>query len=657
MSVTPQKVDGDSLNISAENRCRLKDLFPSVFTEAINDKGVLVESVDFEKLKAELATFTDFFENGRERYGMEWPGKKDALRLIQTPIAATLKPARDESIDFDTTENLFIEGENLEVLKLLQKSYYGQVKMIYIDPPYNTGKDFIYPDNFTDSLEAYLKYAGLADGNGKRLSTNVASVGRFHTNWLNMMYSRLYLARNLLRDDGVIFISIDDHEVANLRKLCDEIFGEENFVAQFVWRKRTGSNDTKNFYVSIDHEYVLVFAKSERFLFSGIKKKLQNYVNPDNDPRGPWMKDNLTCNKTASERPNLFYPITDTKTGITYQCNPNRVWAYESKRMKKLIDEDKVIFPKGKKGAPVYKRHLAELRSSRKPLSSWASSSSENNTEDAILTLKFPLNLSATKELMDLMGGQYFDFPKSSKMILKLIDQSTKDSDIILDFFAGSATTAHAVLDLNKQDGGNRKFILVQLPEPCAPDSEAFKAGYKTIADIGKERIRRVIKKLDEKGMDKKGSTQVKKREDRGFKVLKLNKSNFKQWQKIASDVEPEIIEKQLEMHVDHIDHKATKEDLLYEILLKEGFTLTEKIETKTVAGKRLFSVAGGKLLIYLADAITKELLDSVVAMGPELFICLDSAFKNDDQLKANAVLAFSAMSSEKHVKTNFKTI
>jgi adenine-specific DNA-methyltransferase len=519
-----KKVEKESLDIPSDNRQKLKSLFPSIFTESINDVGEFVESVDFEKLKAELSTFTDFFEGHREHYSMEWPGKKETLKLIQSPTTATLKPARKESVNFDSTENLFIEGDNLEVLKLLQKSYYGKVKMIYIDPPYNTGKDFIYPDNFAQPLKNYLKYAGLSDSSGKKLISNTASEGRFHTNWLNMIYPRLYLARNLLREDGVIFISIDDHEVANLRKICDEIFGEENFIAQLVWKKRTGANDAKKFFVSIDHEYVLAFAKSENFIFSGIEKHLSNYTNPDNDPRGPWAKDNLTCNKTSSERPNLFYPITDPKTGISYSCNPNHVWRFQKEKMLKLIDEKKIIFPKKKDGTPVYKRHLFELQSFSKPLSSWVETRLKDDDYSDALSLKFPLNLYATKELRDLLGGQYFDFPKASKMLSELIIQSTGNSDIILDFFAGSATTAHAVLDLNKQDGGNRKFILVQLPELCEPNSEAFKAGYRSIADIGKERIRRVIKNLNAEDDNKSA--------ERGFKVLKLDKSNFKQWQR-----------------------------------------------------------------------------------------------------------------------------
>ena len=308
-----EKMNGNSLDISAENRARLKALFPSVFTETLNDKGELVESVDFEKLKAELGTFTDIFENRRERYGMDWPGKKDALRLIQTPSAATLKPCRKESVNFDTTENLFIEGDNLEVLKLLQKSYYGKIKMIDIDPPYNTGKEFIYPDNFSESLDTYLEYAGLIDGDGKKFSTNTANEGRFHTKWLNMMYPRLYLARNLLRDDGVIFIHIDDNEVSNLRKLCDEIFGEENFVESIIWKKRYGGGAKEKFLVSV-HEYILCYTKniedlSPLFIPQSQESIDRYYTQKDDnfEKMGPYRTHPLEATKSMGGRPNLIF--------------------------------------------------------------------------------------------------------------------------------------------------------------------------------------------------------------------------------------------------------------------------------------------------------------------------------------------------------------
>lgn len=701
-------MNGNSLDISEENRARLKALFPSVFTETVNDKGEPVESVDFEKLKAELGTFTDFFENRRERYGMDWPGKKDALRLIQTPSAATLKPCRDESVNFDTTENLFIEGDNLEVLKLLQKSYYGKVKMICIDPPYNTGKEFIYPDNFTESLQTYLEYAGLVDGDGKKFSTNTATEGRFHTKWLNMMYPRLYLARNLLRDDGVIFIHIDDNEVSNLRKTCDEIFGEENFVAQFTLLcNPKGRAQDKHF--ATNHEYIIVYSKNQlpKGSFNVEKDSEQLEIEyTEEDETGKYRT--LELRNTHREfgkhnRKNLYYPIFVDPTTGEVQLN-----SFENgiEVLPNWDDGFEGCWTWGKPKADVE----VEFLTGRKVNGKWKIyvkdyASGASKMLKTILIDKGYFTEKGQKSFNTLFEAKkkIFQSPKSSELLLQLLKTSTIDSDLILDFFAGSATTAHAVLDLNKQDGGNRKFILVQLPEPCAPDSEAFKAGYKTIADIGKERIRRVIKKLND---EQKGKLDFKgmSAQDRGFKVLKLNKSNFKQWQNLTPDAKPELIQKQLFEHIDHIDHKATPEDLLYEILIKAGFTPTEKVEilelkdgklsrrdaepqrketgksmvtekgsiekatvssldssSETSASPRetLFSIADGGLLICLADAVTKELINAVAEAEPMQFICLDSAFGGNDQLKANAVQTFNARNQgrEKANQIIFKTI
>lgn len=643
----PEKLDGASMNISAENRARLKDLFPTVFSETKNEKGELVESIDFEKLKAELGTFSDVFESRRERYGMEWPGKKEALRLIQTPSYATLKPCREESISFDTTQNLFIEGDNLEVLKLLQKSYYGKVKMIYIDPPYNTGKEFIYPDNFSESLETYLEYAGLIDGEGKKFSTNTANEGRFHTKWLNMMYPRLYLARNLLKDDGVIFISIDDNEVSNLRKMCDEIFGEENFVANVVWQKRTSPEARVK--MSTGHENILLYIKHrEGFddtfsLLSLSDKDKDNYKNPDNDPRGPWVSSDFTA---QGFRPNQVYKII-TPGGVEYTPPEGRCWKNMQSVFLKQLQEGRMWFGNDGKGVPRRKTYLSEREG--KNVWTWWTNSEAGHTQEA------------TQELKKLFECEspMFDYPKPIKLLKRMLEISTgTDNDIILDFFCGSATTAHAVLDLNKQDGGNRKFILVQLPEPCAKDSEAFKAGYKTIADIGKERIRRVIKKINNE-QDGKLEIEETSNQDLGFKVLKLNKSNFKQWQALDPSTAPEEVANQLSLYIDHIDHKAQPEDLLYEILIKSGYMPTEAVETKTIAGKKVYSVSGGSLLLCLENDLSKELINAVAELEPMQFICLDSAFHGNDQLKTNAVQTFAArnMQRDKHNQIVFKTV
>ncbi|MCL5611834.1 MAG: site-specific DNA-methyltransferase [Chloroflexi bacterium] len=378
--------------------------------------------------------------------------------------------------------NLIIEGDNLLALKSLLPLYAGQIHCIYIDPPYNTGNEgWVYNDNVNSPL--------IKDWLGKEVGKDDLTR---HDKWLCMMTPRLKLLRDLLADDGAIFISIEDNEVYNLRAVMNEIFGEENFVAEFVWKKRTGSNDSKEFWRTTDHEYVVSYAKTNLFQFAGIEKTFLNYSNPDNDPRGDWAVDNLTCNKTSAERPHLFYDITDPKTNITYKCNPNRVWVYEPDRMKRLIKEGKVIFPKDGKGTPTYKRHLSEVRSNKKPLSTWVISRSENEEiDEEILSLQFPLNMVATKQLTELMGSLVFNNPKSVDMIKQIVYQATDVDSVILDSFAGSGTTAHAILDLNKEDGGNRKFILVQMTEatPAEPKKNICK-------DITRERVKRAIDKF-----------------------------------------------------------------------------------------------------------------------------------------------------------------
>lgn len=663
-------MNGESLDIPADNREKLKQLFPSVFTETVNDKGELLESIDFEKLKAELGTFTDLFENRRERYGMDWPGKKETLRLIQTPSVATLKPCREESVNFDTTENLFIEGDNLEVLKLLQKSYYGKVKMICIDPPYNTGKEFIYPDNYSESLETYLEYAGLIDGNGKKFSTNTPNEGRFHTKWLNMMYPRLYLARNLMRDDGVIFISIDDNEVHNLRMVMNEIFGDENFLAQFAWR--TDGNFDNQAKFKKCHEYILVYGKnadafppppiidpntpqdSKLFL-----DQIRNTI-VKNGPKNPISSITLPVGFPSDIKKGTISARTDSwphyKIAALIKDGKlqNQVVVESGWSSKELLEEfisigcNPIVDSKGQETSfTISQTGAIEVIKKR--------STEQSHVITALNSFGGPQKAAAE---IEALGVVFDDYPKPTDLIKYFVTMNKGNDFIILDFFSGSATTAHAVLDLNKQDGGNRKFILVQLPEPCAEDSEAFKTGYKTIADIGKERIRRVIKKLND---EQKGKLALKSisAQDRGFKVLKLNKSNFKQWQKLTPDAAPEQIAKQLSFHIDHIDHKATPEDLLYEILLKTGFTPTEKVQPITLAEIPVFSIADGGLLICLAKAVTKELINAVAEAEPMQFICLDSAFKGNDQLKANTVQTFNArnIGKEKHNQIVFKTV
>ncbi len=621
-----KKVSLESMDVGTENRAKLKALFPSVFTETLNEKEKLVESIDFEKLKAELGTFSDLFEGRKERYGMDWPGKRECLKIIQQPSLATLKPCREESVNFDTTENLFIEGDNLEVLKLLQKSYHCKVKMIYIDPPYNTGKEFIYPDHYAESLETYLAYAGLIDDTGKKFSTNTANEGRFHTKWLNMMYPRLYLARNLLREDGVIFISIDDNEVSNLRKLCDEIYGEENFVAQVEWQKRyTRSNNTDNFTTVIEH--LCIYQKSSLFKVNLLERAREadaRFTNPDNDPRGPWKATPFLNQVPPEKRPNLCYPITNPYTSHT-EMPLNKAWRYEREKFEELLKDNRLWWgTKKDRKVPDIKTFLSEVRQGMTPINFW-SYEYAGHTD------------LANSEIKDLFGIKVFDTPKPSLLLERIIEHSCKKEDIVLDFFAGSCPLAQAVLEHNRK-GKNYRFIVCQLPEPVPENSQQYQMDFKTIADIGKERIRRVIQKI------KKEESTIEKL-DLGFKVLKLNKSNFKVWEQ-APQTSVNQLTFLLEDHILHINPKASQEDILYELLLKSGYLPTAKIEKQQIAGKTVYSIGDGVLMICLESEITREFIEAVAATDPERFICLDHAFKGNDQLKTNAMHAFSSRRS-----------
>jgi len=590
--------------LNEEQLNQLKQIVPEAFRDNILDFNSLYEAL------------SDFIENdedsGLEQFGLTWPGKRQAKRAAAIPPVGTLVPVPGDGVDEDTTRNIYIEGDNLEVLKILRKAYTGRVKMIYIDPPYNTGNDFIYDDNFTESVESYQKRTGQVDENGVKMTTNNRSDGRFHSKWCSMIYPRLRLARELLSEDGVIFISIDDNEVAQLRKICDEIFGEGNFVAIFVWKKRTGSNDSTNA-VSQDLDYILCFVKSNHATFNGEKKDFAKYDNPDKDPRGEWAKDNLTCNKTASERPNLFYPITDPKTGIIYQANPNRVWAYEKQRMERIISENKVIFPKNGKGTPTYKRHKSEIRSDFKPFST---------------LIETKINAVATKEVQEIFSSQVFSYPKAVDLLKQLTTQATISDSIILDFFSGSSTTAHAIMKLNAEDNGKRRFIMIQLPEICDKDGEAAKAGFKNICEIGKERIRRAGKKIkEEAGLNADNI-------DTGFKVFRLAPSNYKAWENYnGTDT------KQLEelFKQDSLKPGWKEDDLLTEVILLEGFPLDSKVEllpqfNKNKVKKISSDFHDNTLYICLDKDIHNETIETLSLTDKERFICLDSAI--DDQSK-----------------------
>ena len=590
-----------SMDIAEEKREALKRIFPEVFIE---------DRIDFDQLKRVLGEWVD---SDVERFGLNWPGKAECMKIIQKPSIATLKPVRDESVNFDETENVFIEGENLEVLKLLQKAYFGKVKMIYIDPPYNTGKEFIYPDKYCEELKTYLAYTGQVDDNGRKFATNTDTDGRFHSHWLNMMYPRLYLAHNLLSEDGMIFISIDDHEIVNLRALCDLIFGEENFVIQLIWKSRQIVDSRNKTNASTDHEYVLVYAKnSEEAKILGKEIDTDKYTNPDNDLRGPWMSNSILGLATASQRPNLHYPITDPNSGIEYSCPRDTGWRYSRETMEQKISDGRIVFPKSPTGRPREKKFFSEIKSEFTGLSSIV-------PEDVGYTL------NGTREVRDLMNGRYFDFPKPTSLIKFLVKQGAlSEGGIIIDFFAGSATTAHAVMKLNAEDGGSRKYMCVQLPEPTAEKSEAYKSGYETIADIGKERIRRAAKQIEDEQngqLDLNGNGRL----DMGFKAFKLDQSNFRVWDGTVEN--EDSLAEQLELHVDHIAEESSTEDILYELLLKAGFPLTTKVEKRNMAGKEVFSIAEGKVLICLEQEITSELIGVLADANPSQVVCLDAAF------------------------------
>lgn len=617
-SLEPEKLDLRSHDIVEDKRQELLRLFPEVRTEG--------GKIDFDRLKLALGETVDV---GKERYGMTWPGKADCFKAIQSPSLGTLRPCREESVDFDTTENLIIEGDNLEVLKLLQKSYLGKIKMIYIDPPYNTGNDFIYPDNYTESLRTYLEYTGQVDREGRKFGTNTDTDGRFHSKWLNMMYPRLYLARNLLREDGVIFVSCDDSELENLRRLCNEVFGEESFIGLIVWRARNFADARPMRGLSVDHEYIAVYANGGSSRLTGKRRDEGKYSNPDHDPRGPWTSCSLLGKATKEQRPNLHYDVIHPLTGEVFLDPPETGWICRPETFQRKIEEGRILWPRKRGGRPREKVFLQELRSGVLGFPS---------VLDGIFTS------DGTSEMRELFVDQIFAFPKPSLLLSDLVLQGTESDQIVLDFFAGSGTTAHAVLDLNKQNGGNRKFILVQLPEPTGRDD------YPTIADITKERVRRVIKKLNDEDAGKLDLDGGKK-QDRGFRAFKLAESNFTTW---AADQATDAggLAHQLELHVGHIQEGRTGDDLLHEILLKNGYPLSTAVEIVDLCGKTVHSVAGGLLLVCLDRALTIELIRAMAERTPERVVCLDAGFADNDQLKANAVQIFKTKGV-----TSFKTV
>ena len=607
----------------------LGQMFPNCLTETINADGKLVRAIDFDKLRQELAC--EVVEGAEERYQFTWPDKRAAIRLANAPTNKTLRPCREESVDFDNTENLYIEGDNLEVLKLLRENYLGKVKMIYIDPPYNTGNDFVYNDDFAQGKAEFEAQSGLFDEEGHRMADpmvqNTESNGRFHTDWLNMIYPRLKVAKDLLADDGVIFISMDENEIENLKKVANEVFGAPNFVGSVIWERAFApKNDAK--YFSDSHDYIVVYAKSiTQFVIGKLPRTEEanaRYKNPDNDPRGPWTPDNMTV-KTYSKA--YDYEIITPNGAIMTPPN-GRCWFTSKERMLKLIEEGRVWFGENGGNMPRLKRYLADVQQGMTPTTIWEYDEVGHNQEGR----------QEVKKLFD--GNGYFDGPKPLRLLQRILTIANLKSDsLVLDFFSGSATTAHAVMQLNAEDGGNRKFIMVQLPEQTDEKSDAYKAGYKNICEIGKERIRRAGKKVKEEA-----GLQGQKL-DTGFRVLKLDESNMADVYYTPADT-PIQATLAFDALVDNIREGRTAEDLLFQVLPECNLPLSSKIEIREIHGKKVFVVEDGYLMACFDNDINEAIITAIAKEKPYYFVMCDRSIATDN-VADNFDQIFNAYSKE----------
>ena len=609
-----EKVDLESKNLVAERIEELREFMPEAFSES---------GIDFEKLRLLLG---DEVDEGAERYAFTWPGKADAIRQAQTPSTATLRPAPGKSVDWDTTENLYIEGDNLEVLKLLQRAYHGKVKMIYIDPPYNTGHDFVYKDKFGDTIANYKEQAGLSG------QSNAETSGRYHSEWCSMMYPRLKLARELLRDDGIIVISIDDNEMRNLQQLCDELFGEGNRLGTLLWRRRQNPDSRNQTRLSPDSEYLLVYGKSKASVLAGVHIDEGKYQNPDNDPRGLWASVDLSGLANASQRPNLHYDIVDPQTGRVYPPNPKRGWSKSRETIARMIAENRILWPSKQTGRPREKKFLSDLGSTTTSFSSWLNSDIVGFTTHG------------TREVSELFGGKIFDFPKPVELLQVIIEQCSANGDLCLDFFSGSATFGHAIFSLAAKNCGMRKFILVQLPE--ASNSEACDLGLRTLCDIGEERIRRAGKKIvaeiEESNRQLKLGEEPKTVPDIGFKVFTLDESGIEK-------------PKPGELVLDVVKSDRSDLDIVYEMMLKWGLDLTLPVEQVDAVGYPCWTVACGELVCCLADDLTMEALEAVAAMDPRRVLIRDSILT--DTLKLNAVQTFRRVAERTGREVELRTV
>ena len=592
------KLDMESKNIVNENIQKISELFPNVIV--VSDTG---KTIDFELLKQELSK--DIVEGVKEKYQLTWPGKKEAIVNANTPSNNTLRPVKEKSVNFDNTQNIYIEGDNLEVLKILQESYLNKIKCIYIDPPYNTGNDFIYNDKFKKQIDEELLESGQVDEEGNRMVTNNQSNGRFHSDWLSMMYPRLKLARNLLTDDGVIVISISDMEIDNLKKICNEIFGENNYCGDIIWNSTKSVTNTA--LISVSHTYNLVYFKNMQYFIENrlefrIPEDGEGFKNPDNDPRGPWKADPF---QVGGWRPNQQYEIKNPNTGVIYKPNEGCSWKNDYSKFEELMKDNRIVFGKNGDSAPQRKRFMSEALERGKVVKTiW--DDVETTTNGTMLLKKLFNNISL------------FDNPKPLGFMKRILQLCTNKDSIILDFFSGSATTAHAVLDLNSINNEKRKYILVQLPEKCDEKSIAYKNGYKTICDIGEERIKRAVAKIKE---------ETNADIDYGFRVYKVDTTNMKDVYYMPNDLEQGDL---LELE-SNIKEERTTDDLLTQVILDLGLTLDLNIEEKMIANNKVYYVAGNSLVACFDDKIDIDIVDKICECEPYKVVFKDSAFKTDN--------------------------
>lgn len=616
------KMKFETPDMTAENIEKIAALFPNCVTEMRDADGNVKRGINFDMLKQMLSLDV---VDGDEHYEFTWVGKKASIVEAHKPIRKTLRPCVEESKNWDMTENLYIEGDNLEVLKRLQESYLGKIKMIYIDPPYNTGNDFIYADDFMRSQEEENEQMGMYDEDENRLFKNTDTNGRFHSDWCSMMYSRLMVARNLLAHDGAIFVSIDDHEVDNLKKFCDEIFGYINYVATFPWRKRTAKSDVP-FGISQDYEWIICYAKSKDF-FASIKGKERKYYETPDFPGRPWRVHDLTKQTTASERPNSYFTIINPKTGEQYPANPNQTWRITKDTFRNYYDADRIIFPGDYNFLTIQKpvlRYWKEADIAKAGENFGRVSVSTKLAED------IGMSQNGTKEIMELLGNKVFSFPKPSSLVKFLTSIHTKKEDLILDFFSGSATTAHAVMQLNAEDGGHRKFIMVQLPAPCDKKSEAYKAGYKNICEIGKERIRRAGEKI------KKEHPEAAEHLDVGFRVLKLADTNMKDVYYSPYAYDQNMVAK-LESN---IKDDRTDLDLLFGCLIDWGLPLSKPYKSEVMDGCTVHTYNDGDLIACFDTNIPESVVTEIAKRKPLRAVFRDSSFA-DSPSKINVFEIF----------------